>query len=143
MKLSAVIIAASVATTSAFVPAAKAPTSTELGIVAKGKVAGVRKSIDLLTAENFSATLSEIEPFLTQEAGRTIYSKSLRRIAVKAGALGVEMPADYAKDAKCTAKRREKQNEYCMAKAEEAAAAAAEAAEAEAAAAAEEAPAEE
>jgi len=40
----------------------------------------------------------------------------MKRIAVKASALGVSVPADYAKDAKCTKKRREKQDAYCKAK---------------------------
>lgn len=40
----------------------------------------------------------------------------MKRINVKASALGVSVPADYAKDAKCTKKRREKQDAYCKAK---------------------------
>ncbi|KAL9185754.1 hypothetical protein ACHAXT_003531 [Thalassiosira profunda] len=137
MKVSAVLVAATAATASAFAPAATNARSgaTELNIAVAGKVAGVRKSISTLTKDNFSSTLTEIEPFLTQEAGRTIYTKSLRRINVQAKALGVEVPAGYAKEAKCTQKRRERQDAYCKAKAEEAEAAAAEAAEAEAAAA--------
>merc|ERR1712032_629641 len=82
--------------------------------------------------DNFSSTLDEIEPFLTKDAGRTIYTKSMRRIAVKARTLGLEVPADFAKEAKCTQKRREKHDAYCQVKAEEQAAAAAEAALAEA-----------
>merc|ERR1712087_498850 len=81
--------------------------------------------------DNFSSTLDEIEPFLTKEAGRTIYTKSMRRIAVQAKALGMEVPKGYARDAKCTEKRRAKHDEYCQMKAEEAAAAAAEAEDAE------------
>lgn len=143
MKIAAILVAASVATTSAFVPAANAPQSTQLNVVTKGKIGPFKKAINSITAENFSSTLDEIEPFLTKEAGITIYSKSMRRIAVKAKALGVEVPETFAKDAKCTEKRRAKQDAYCQAKAEEAAAAAAEAAAAEEAAAEEEAPAEE
>ena len=86
----------------------------------------IRKSNAGLNKDNFSSTLAEIEPFLFKEAGRTLYVKSLRRIAVRASALDVEVPGGYAKEAKCTAKRREKQDAYCKAKAEEAAAAAAE-----------------
>eukprot|EP00571_Detonula_confervacea_P015479 CAMPEP_0172306586 /NCGR_PEP_ID=MMETSP1058-20130122/7633_1 /TAXON_ID=83371 /ORGANISM="Detonula confervacea, Strain CCMP 353" /LENGTH=163 /DNA_ID=CAMNT_0013018523 /DNA_START=79 /DNA_END=570 /DNA_ORIENTATION=+ len=135
MKLVSILVAAaSVASTSAFMPATKAPQSTQLKIATKGLTGPVRKSIAGITKDNFSATLAEIEPFLTKEAGVTLYNKSLRRIATKAKDLGVEVPANYAKDAKCTEKRREKQNAYCVAKTEEAAAAAAEAAEEAAAA---------
>lgn len=135
MKSSAVLVAlVSVASTSAFAPSAPAPrSSTRLHIAVKGKVGPVRKAIASLTKENFSATLAEIEPFLTQEAGATVYGKSMRRIAGKAKGLGVEVPAEFAREAKCTAKRRAKQSAYCDAKTEEAAAAAAEAAAADAA----------
>lgn len=144
MKTSCLIIAASMATASAFVPAAnKAPQSTRLNVATKGKTRPFRKALSKLDKENFSTTLAEVEPFLTTEAGMSIYKKSMKRIAVRASALGVEVPSDYAKDAKCTKKRREKQDEYCKAKSEEAAAAAAEAAEAEAQGAEEEAVAEE
>ncbi|KAL7538858.1 hypothetical protein ACHAXR_010411 [Thalassiosira sp. AJA248-18] len=132
MKISAILVAASVASASAFVPAAKAPQSTQLNIATKGKIGPVRKAIASITADNFSSTLDEIEPFLTKEAGMSIYSKSMRRIAAKAKEVGVDVPENFAKEAKCTQKRREKQNTYCQAKAEEAASAAAEAAEAEA-----------
>lgn len=144
MNLSAFLIAASVASASAFVPATKAPqSSTQLYVKTKGTTQPVKKAIKSLTADNFSSTLSEIEPFLTKEAGVTIYSKSMRRIAAKAKGLGVEVPEGYAKDAKCTEKRRAKQDAYCQVKAEEAAAAAEEAAAAAAEEAAAEAPAEE
>lgn len=93
----------------------------------------VRKSISKMTAENFESTLQEIQPFLTTDAGLTFYSKSIRRIGNKAKELGVDMPADYAVEAKATEKRREKQNAFIQQKNEEAAAAAAEAAEAKAA----------
>ena len=66
-----------------------------------------------------------------------MYAKSMRRIAVQAKALGVEMPTDYAKDAKATAKRREKQNAFIQMKEEERLAAEASAAEGEEANAAE------
>jgi hypothetical protein len=102
--------------------------------------AAVRKQIAGLTKENFDSSLKDIEPFLTKEAGATFYAKSMNRIAVKAKAMGASLPTDYAKEAKATAKRREKQNAFIQTKIEEAAAAAAEAAEAEAPA--EEAPAE-
>ena len=105
-------------------------------------IAGVRKSISNLDASNFGATLSEIEPFLLNEAGATVYAKSMRRIAVKANALGVEMPADYAKLAKATEKKRAKQDAFIAQKEEERLAAEAEAADAEPAE-EEEAPAEE
>ncbi|KAL3906039.1 MAG: hypothetical protein SGILL_009439, partial [Bacillariaceae sp.] len=82
--------------------------------------------------DNFDSTLKEIEPFLTKEAGATFYAKSMRRIAVKAGAVGATMPTDYAKEAKATEKRREKQKAFIESKIEESAADDAEAPEAEA-----------
>jgi hypothetical protein len=100
--------------------------------------AAVRKQISKLTKDNFSSTLTEIEPFLTKEAGASFYAKSMRRISVKANAVGATLPTDYAKEAKATEKRREKQKVFIEAKiaaAAEAEAAAAEAAAAEAAAA--------
>jgi hypothetical protein len=96
-----------------------------------------RKTIDDLTSDNFSSSLSSLEPFLIQDAGVTFYKKSMKRIATKAKALGESVPTGYAKEAKATQKRREKQDEFIKAKIEEAAAAAAEEASAE-----EEAPAE-
>ena len=63
----------------------------------------------------------------------------MSRLASKAKLLGATMPEGYAKEAKCTEKKREKQDAYCKAKAEEAADAAA----AEEEAPAEDAPAEE
>ena len=118
MKIFPVLVAASsLVSTAAFAPAARSiHQSTQLNIVAKGKASAVKKSIKGLTKDNFDSTLSEIEPFLTKEAGRTIYTKSMRRIAVKADVLGVSIPADFAKDAQCTQKRREKQDAYCKAK---------------------------
>lgn len=97
----------------------------------------VRTSIDRLTKENFSKTLSEIEPFLLHDAGASIYAKSMRRIERNAKELGVEVPAKFAFEAACTAKRRAKQDEFIQGKEAErleAEAAAAEAAAAEAAA---------
>jgi pyruvate/2-oxoglutarate dehydrogenase complex dihydrolipoamide acyltransferase (E2) component len=93
----------------------------------------VRKAIDGLTKENFSKSLSLIEPFLLNEAGATIYAKSLRRIADRAKSFEIAVPAGYAKEAKATQKRREKQDAFIKVKEENAAAAKA----AEAAAAAE------
>jgi hypothetical protein len=92
----------------------------------------VKKSINTVTKDNFSSVLSDIEPFLTKEAGNSIYKKSMNRLKAKAKMLGATMPEGYAKDAKCTEKKREKQDAYCKAKAEEAAEAAAAAAAAEA-----------
>lgn len=138
MKFSTVLVAAaSMASASAFVPATKAPQSTQLNIATKGTAGPVRKAISTITKDNFSSTLAEIEPFLLKDAGITIYGKSMRRLAAKAKALDLTVPENFAKDAKCTEKRRTKQNAYCEGKAEEAAAAATEAAETEAAAAAE------
>ena len=88
----------------------------------------VRKSIGKLSKDNLSTTLSDIEPFLLNNAGPTFYAKSMNRIAAKAKNLGGEVPSGYAKAAKVTEKRREKQDAFVKAKiaeAEEAAAAAA------------------
>lgn len=137
MKTSTALIFAAVASTAnAFVPAQSARGSTSLysNSAVKGRVAEVKKSIDTATKDNFSSVLTEIEPFLTKEAGNSIYKKSMNRLKLKAKVVGATMPEGYAKDAKCTQKKREKQDAYCKAKAEEAAAAAAEAAEAEASA---------
>mmetsp|Transcript_3334 Transcript_3334/g.6261 ORF Transcript_3334/g.6261 Transcript_3334/m.6261 type:complete len:152 (+) Transcript_3334:99-554(+) len=101
----------------------------------------IRKQISGLSADNFDSTLKEIEPFLVNEAGATFYAKSMRRIATKAKALSKSLPADYAKEAKATQKRREKQKAFIEAKIAEAASAA-ESEEADEAAEAEEAPAE-
>ena len=75
-----------------------------------------KKQIDGLTKENFSSTLSEIEPFLLNDAGTTIYKKSIRRITTKAKSFGVELPSDFARAAKATEKRRAKQDEFIQAK---------------------------
>lgn len=133
MKISnAFLLVATASCTSAFLPSTKAPTPSELGVITKGKVGPFRKSIAAITKDNFSSTLTEIEPFLIEEAGMSIYTKSMRRISAKAKEFGVEIPATFAKDAKCMEKRREKQTAYCEAKAEAAAAAAAAEAEAKA-----------
>ena len=100
-----------VAVTGAHAFSVEAPTTMSIGTV--------RKSISDMTAENFSSTLSTIEPFLLNDAGSTIYAKSMKRINVRAKFLGVEVPANYAKDAKATAKRREKQNAFIQVKEEE------------------------
>jgi len=93
----------------------------------------VKKSIDNLTAENFSESLDTIAPYLINDAGQTFYNKCLRRIAVKAKFLGVEIPEGYVQEAFCTAKRRAKQDAFIKVKEEERLAAEAEAAEAAAA----------
>ena len=108
--------------------------SSQLFVATKGKIAPFRRALSSLSKENFTSTLSEVESFLTDEAGSTLYVKSMRRIAVKAKALGVDVPTNYAKDAKSTTKRRAKQDAYCSAKTEAAAAAVAEAKAAEEAA---------
>ena len=89
----------------------------------------VHKTVHDLTADNFAASLSTIEPFLLNEAGSTMYGKSMRRIAARAKALGVEVPEGYAKEAKATAKKRAKQDEFIQAKMAEAASASADAEE--------------
>lgn len=90
----------------------------------------VRKAISKMTAETFASTLSDIEPFLLNEAGISFHTKSLRRIGHQAKELGMDVPENYAKEAKATAKRREKQDAFIKVKIEEAAAAEAAAAEA-------------
>ena len=130
--LLATLALALVSQSNAFAPAT---TNGRMGtdLAARGKYAEIRATIDKIDKDNFSATLTEVEPFLTKEAGITFYNKSLRRINTAAGALGAAVPEGYAVEAKCTAKRREKQAAYAAEQA---------AAEAEAAA-EEQAPAEE
>lgn len=95
----------------------------------------VRKTVDNLTKENFQESLDKIESFLVNEAGSSIYGKSMRRLARNAKELGLEIPASFAKEAKCTKSRREKQNAFVKGKEEERLAAEAEtAADVEAAA---------
>jgi hypothetical protein len=121
--------------------------SQALSMAKKGKegtpgsqISQTRKSIGSLTKENFSATLATVEPFLLNDVGATFYTKSMKRITVKAKALGAEVPVGYAKESKATLKKREKQDAFIKVKEEEKVAAAEEAkaaAEAEVAAAAE------
>jgi uncharacterized membrane protein YqiK len=134
MKLSLTIFAASAVCVSSFTMMPSQKQSSQLFVATKGKVAPFRKALSSLTKDNFSNTLSEVESFLTDEAGSTLYVKSMRRIAVKAKALGVAVPENYAKEAKTTTKKRAKQDAYCSAKTEAAAAAVAEAKAAEEAA---------
>lgn len=149
------VIAATFALTLATQAAAFAPTTAGSARMATDlsatKMQEAKTIISNLTKDNFSESLKTVEPFLLNDAGVTIYKKSLRRIAVSAKSFGVEVPADFAKAAKATEKRRSKQNTFIEGKeaerkeaeaaaAEEAAAAAAAAAEEAAAAAAAEAP---
>lgn len=138
--MSAVAEEVEVAEEAAVEEAAPAPEPVALSGLNMGDV---RKTVAGLNKENFQESLNKIEGYLVNEAGATIYSKSMRRIAVQAKALGVEVPEGYAKAAKATEKRRVKQDAFIQVKIEEAAAAAAEAAAAEAEAAAEEPAAEE
>ena len=110
-----------------------APTGMSMG--------DVRKAINSMTAANFSETLSKLEPFFLNEAGSTIYVKSMKRIAHQAKMNGVEVPKGYAKEAAANAKRIARQNAFIekkeaekIAREEEEAAAAAAAIEAAAAA---------
>jgi len=100
-------------------------------------IAGVKKAIKGMTKDNFDETLKELEPQLTSR-GVSVYYKSMKRISRAAKELGTTVPEGYAKEAKCTLKRRTKQDEFIkmkeearIAEEEEAAAAAAEATEAE------------
>lgn len=152
MRVSLALLAVA-GSTQAFCPAPPAAffgSSTSLAMVKAETTSGltmqkVRKTISELNSDNFVAKLEEIEPFLLHDAGATMYTKSMQRITVRAKALGVDLPAKYAKEAKATEKKREKQNAFIQTKEEERLAAEAEAAEAAAAAAAaaEEAPVEE
>ena len=148
------VIAATFALTLATQAAAFAPTtagSARMATDLSATLQETRTIISNLTKDNFSESLTSVEPFLLNDAGVTIYKKSLRRIAMSAKSFGVEVPADFAKAAKATEKRRTKQNTFIEGKeaerkeaeaaaAEEAAATAAAAAEEAAAAAAAEAP---
>lgn len=120
MKTAVLIVATAITSASAFAPSSGGahPTST---VLFGTRISDVKGKIASLTSDNFSSTLSDIEPFLTQEAGASIYKKSIRRINTAAKSLGVDVPAGYAKEAKATEKKREKQDAYCKAKAEEAA----------------------
>ena len=116
-------------------PAAPKPPSTGMSM------ADVRKAINSMTASNFVETLNKLEPFFLNEAGSTIYVKSLKRIAHQAKMNKVEVPAGYAEAAATNAKRIAKQNAFIekkeserIAREEEEAAAAAAAVEAAAAA---------
>ena len=106
-------------------------------------MADVRKAINGMTAANFIETLNKLEPYFLNEAGSTIYVKSMKRISHQAKMNGVEVPAGYAKAAAANAKRVARQNAFIekkeaerIAREEEEAAAAAAAIEAAAAAAA-------
>merc|ERR1711865_735478 len=82
----------------------------------------VRNEIDALTKENFEATLTVIEPFLTETAGASFYRKSMRRITRIAKVTGATVPATFAQDAKATETRRAKQTAFIAGKEEAAAA---------------------
>lgn len=100
-------------------PAPAAPKQASTGM----SMADVRKAIAGLTAANFSETLAKIEPYLLNDAGTSIYAKSMRRISRSAKAISVDVPEGYAKEAACTATRRSKQNDFIQQKIAEAAAA--------------------
>lgn len=92
-------------------------------------VADVKKSVKGINKENFSETLDELQPFLVNEAGQTFYNKVMRRLAFQSKELGMDLPADYAKEAKWNKSRRAKQDAFIQAKEEERLAAEAAAAE--------------
>merc|ERR1719469_1202806 len=77
-----------------------------------------RTSISNLTKENFSTTLSDIEPFLLNGAGRNFLAKSLKRISRASKVLGVPVPTGYGKEAAATSKRGEKQDAFVKGKIE-------------------------
>jgi hypothetical protein len=51
-----------------------------------------------------------MEAFLKDEAGSELYSKSVRRIGVRAKALGIKVPLNYAREARANAKARARQD---------------------------------
>ena len=68
---------------------AEAPVEEEVAAPVARKSSGMelktfRKTLKSLSAENFSQTLAEIEPFLVNDAGSSLYSKSMRRISTQA-----------------------------------------------------------
>jgi hypothetical protein len=134
--IGAITIAASLASTSAFTTSntvgrpSLSLAATEAATEKKVGVTSIREQIRGLTKDNFDSVLKDVEPFLLNEAGVTFYAKSMRRIAGQAKEFGVSVPADFAKDAKCSKKRRERQDAFVQVKIAEAADAAAEAAEA-------------
>mmetsp|Transcript_19189 Transcript_19189/g.24899 ORF Transcript_19189/g.24899 Transcript_19189/m.24899 type:complete len:127 (+) Transcript_19189:162-542(+) len=73
-----------------------------------------------LNKENFD-TIYEWEPWLSENAGATLYAKTMRRLEHKAKSYGIELKPNFLAEAKATAKRREKKAEYEKAKAEAAA----------------------
>ena len=83
------------------------------------KIREVKNVISNLNKENFAASIAEVEPYLLNEAGSSIYKKSMRRITTASKSFGVNVPEDYAKAAKCTEKRREKQNAFIQQKEQE------------------------
>ena len=103
------------------------------------RIVDVRKAVANVEKDTFAKTLDDLESFLTNEAGASVYAKSMRRLAVKAKEFDMEIPVGYAKEAKATQKKREKQNAFIQGKEEERMVAEAEAAEAAAAPAEEEA----
>ncbi|KAL7559280.1 hypothetical protein ACA910_014630 [Epithemia clementina (nom. ined.)] len=80
----------------------------------------VRKHIARLTVDNWHDTLQKLEPFLLQEAGSTMYKKSMRRIQQKVKELenGVTVPPDFARQAQATTKRRARQDAFIATKEE-------------------------
>jgi hypothetical protein len=108
-------------------PLVKLRMESESGLTARR----VKKQIDALSTANFASTIDKIEPYLKNDAGFTFYTKAIHRIKMKSKSLGQVLPAEFAREAKATTKRREKQNAFIAKKesermaSEEAAAAAA------------------
>jgi hypothetical protein len=82
-------------------------------------VADVKKSVKRINQGNFNDTLDKLQPFLVNEAGQTFYNKVMRRLAFRSKELGMELPTNYAKEAKWNQARRAKQDEFIQAKEEE------------------------
>lgn len=109
--------------TPAAAPEAQGSSTSSSGLSIKD----ARKLIRKLNADNFRSSLEALEPYLVNDAGTTMYAKSLRRISSTAKEFNLNIPEKYARDAKATAKRREKQDAFIQAKEEERLAAEAEA----------------
>lgn len=109
----------------------RAPRATALSMSAAGAVAGemskskLQQVVKGLTKETFE-TIYEHEAWIEANAGRTLLAKTVSRLQHKAKAFGVDLRPDFAAGARCTEKRREKQDAYVKGKIEAVAAASAE-----------------
>lgn len=70
-----------------------------------------------LTKDNFDS-IYEWEEWLSEEAGATMYAKSMRRLTHLSKSFGVELRPEFMAQAKATSKRRQQQADYEAAKEE-------------------------